>query len=250
MTAELIDRFPGAAIFAAGDASNDKGTPEEYHDCVSGSWGRFKDRIYPVPGNHDYQTSHAYGYFSYFGEAAGDPHTGYYSFNLGAWHIVMLNSECHEIGGCQPGSSEETWLKADLAAWPARCTLAVIHRPLFVSGASNNPQVRALWQDLYDAGAEIVISGHEHRYEHFIPVDPEGRSDPVRGIQEIMVGTGGAVLEDPKSGVLPSSVVIIPKEYGIIKLNLHPTSYAWQFIPVEDGDEPDVVADSGQGTCH
>jgi hypothetical protein len=249
-TAELIERFPGAAIFAAGDISNTKGTPEEYRDCVSRTWGRFIDRIHPAPGNHDYQTSQAYGYFGYFGEAAGDPRTGYYSFNLGAWHIVMLNSECYEIGGCQPGSAEETWLRADLAAWPAKCTLAVIHRPLFVSGAKGNPQVRALWQALYDANAEIVISGHEHRYEHLIPVDPEGRSDPQRGIQEIMVGTGGVVLEDPKSGVLPISVSIISGEHGIIKLDLHPASYEWQFIPVEDGDEPDVVSDSGQGSCH
>ena len=249
-TAQLIDRFPGAAIFTAGDTSNNTGTPAQYRDCVDKTWGRFKDRIYPDPGNHDYMTANAYGYFQYFGQAAGDPHGGYYSFNLGAWHIVMLNSECHEIGGCQPGSPQETWLKADLAAWPTKCSMAVMHRPLFVSGAPDNPQVRPLWQDLDDDDAELVISGHEHHYERFAPLDPNGRPDPDRGIREIIVATGGAILEDPKGPQIPNSEVIISGEYGIIKLTLHPTSYEWEFIPVQDGDEPGIKSDSGQGICH
>jgi hypothetical protein len=250
MTAELIERFPGAAIFTAGDTSNNTGTPAQYHDCVSLTWGKFKDRIHPAPGNHDYMTYNAYGYFGYFGEAAGDPKGGYYSFNLGAWHVVMLNSECHDIGGCRVGSPQETWLKADLAAWPSKCSMAVMHKPLYVSGAPNNLQVRPLWQALYAAGAEIVISGHEHHYERFIPFDPKGKPDPARGIQEIIVATGGAILETPKGSPLANSVMIISEEYGIIKLTLHPTSYEWEFIPVEDGDEPGIKTDSGHRDCH
>ena len=256
ITAAIIDRFPGVPIFTAGDTSNDSGTPEQYQDCVASTWGRFKDRIYPATGNHDYFTANAYGYFQYFGEAAGDPHGGYYSFNLGAWHIVMLNSECHEIGGCQPGSPEETWLKADLAAWPAKCTMAVMHKPLFVSGAPSNPQIRPLWQDLYNAGADLVISGHEHHYERFTPLTPQGKPDMATGIREIIVATGGAILEDPKGPQLSTSEMIISQEYGVIKLDLHPTGYAWQFIPEEedkdkdDQTEPPTKIDSGQGTCH
>jgi hypothetical protein len=128
--------------------------------------------------------------------------------------------------------------------------MAVMHRPLFVSGAPDNPQVRPLWQDLDDDDAELVISGHEHHYERFAPLDPNGRPDPDRGIREIIVATGGAILEDPKGPQIPNSEVIISGEYGIIKLNLHPTSYEWEFIPVQDGDEPGIKSDSGQGICH
>lgn len=250
MTAAVLDRFPQAAIFTAGDTSNNTGTPAQYRDCVDKTWGRFKDRIYPDPGNHDYMTANAYGYFQYFGQAAGDPHGGYYSFNLGAWHIIMLNSECHDIGGCQPGSPQETWLKADLAAWPTKCTMAVMHRPLFVSGAVDNPQVRPLWQDLYNAGAELVISGHEHHYERFAPLTPAGKPDPQNGIREIIVATGGAILEDPKGPQIANSEAIIAGEYGIIMLDLDPTSYAWQFIPAGPGDPSTLKADSGHETCH
>ncbi len=249
-TAALLDRFPDAAIFTAGDNSNNSGTPAQFRDCFAPTWGRFKNRIYPDSGNHDYYTANAYGYYQYFGQAAGDPHGGDYSFNLGAWHIIMLNSECHDIGGCQPGSPQETWLKADLAAWPAKCTMAVMHRPLFVSGAVPNPQVKPLWQDLYNAGVELVISGHEHHYERFAPQDPSGKLDPVNGIREIIVATGGAILEDPKGPQIANSEAIIAGEYGIIKLTLHPTSYEWQFIPVQLGDPATIKADSGQGTCH
>ena len=198
-------------------------------------------------GNHDYYTPLAEGYYNYFGAAAGDPTKGYYSFNLGAWHIVMLNSNCAQVGGCDAGSPQERWLKADLAAHPARCTLAVWHEPLFISGDKNADFTRPFWQDLYNAGAEIVVSGHQHQYERFAPQDAKGRLDLSRGLREFVVGTGGAILEPPlTNGIRRNSETIISQEHGVIQFNLYPTGYDWQFIPVNS----QAKGDTGQGECY
>ncbi len=246
---EIIEHLTGTPeveIFTAGDNSNDSGTLDEYK-CFEPDWGRFKDRIHPAVGNHDYFTPLAEGYYNYFGAAAGDPTKGYYSFNLGAWHIVMLNSNCPQVGGCNAGSPQESWLKTDLAAYPARCTLAVWHEPLFISGDDNATFMRSFWQDLYTAGAEIVVSGHQHQYERFAPQDTNGNLDPSRGLREFVVGTGGAILELPiTTGIRRNSEMLISQEHGVIEFTLHPTSYEWQFIPVDR----QAKADAGQGECH
>jgi len=233
-------------IFTAGDNSNDSGTLDEYK-CFEPDWGRFKERIHPAVGNHDYFTPLAEGYYNYFGAAAGDPTKGYYSFNLGAWHIVMLNSNCDQVGGCNAGSPQESWLEADLATYPARCTLAVWHEPLFISGDDNATFMRSFWQDLYDADAEIVVSGHQHQYERFAPQDTNGNLDLARGLREFVVGTGGGILElSVTTGIRRNSKILISQELGVIEFTLHPTSYEWQFIPVD----PHAKADAGQGDCH
>lgn len=242
----LFQRFPEAAIFAAGDSSNDSGTLEQYQECVAPAWRSIKARVHPAVGNHDYYTPGAEGYYDYFRAAAGDPNRGYYSYNLGAWHILVLNSNCHEVGGCKVGSPQETWLKADLAAYPTQCTLAYWHEPLFVTGLKGSVGLRPFWEDLYAAGAEIVVNGHEHHYERYAPQDPQGLLDPNRGMIEFIVGTGGAPLETPLGDPRVNSQVIIPQVHGVLKFNLRPGSYDWEFIPIDE----QAPTDSGSGLCH
>ena len=202
-----------------------------------------------APGNHDYGTPGAAGYFHYFGAAAGDPEKGYYSYDLGAWHIIVLNSNCAKVGGCQPGSPQEQWLRADLAAHPAACTLAYWHHPLFTSGThtrdSDLKQMRAFWQDLYETGADVVINGHDHDYERFAPQDPNGLRDAKRGIREFVAGTGGKDLGRFVTR-LPNSKVRSQTAFGVLKLTLHPTSYEWEFVPVHG----QTFTDSGHASCH
>jgi hypothetical protein len=161
-TAKLIDAIPGT-VFAAGDLAYQHGTYEEFVKCYGPTWGRFKARTRPTPGNHEYNGATAIGYFRYWDGRAGDPGKGYYSYDLGMWHIVVLNTNCgsKELGGCAEGSPEETWLKQELAAHPAACTLAYGHHALFSSGLlpkhAEHPELRALWQDLYDAHADLIL---------------------------------------------------------------------------------------------
>jgi hypothetical protein len=164
-TAALLDGLSGT-IATLGDHAYRSGTPQEFADCYDPSWGRHKDRTRPAPGNHDYETSGAAGYFDYFGAAAGEPGKGYYSYDLGTWHIVVLNSNCSQVGGCGEGTPQEQWLREDLAAHPATCTLAYWHHPLFSSGTEHggNESMQPVWQALYDAGADVVLAGHEHNY--------------------------------------------------------------------------------------
>ncbi len=210
------------------------------------TWGRYKARTHPAPGNHDYHTPGASGYFDYFGPAAGDRSKGYYSYDLGSWHIVVINSNCAAVGGCHAGSPQEQWLRADLAAHPTQCTLAYWHHPRFSSGAShgNNTEVQPLWQALYDAGAEVILNGHEHIYERFAPQTPTGAADAARGIRQFTVGTGGRSLQTPGSPA-PANVQDREKAFGVLKLTLHPTSYSWQFIA-----DTGAVLDSGTQACH
>ncbi len=246
-TAKLIEKIPGT-VFAAGDLAYPDGSDQQFADCYAPTWGRFKDRTRPAPGNHEYHRSGASGYARYFGALAGDPTKGYYSYDLGAWHILSLNSECEKVGGCDAASPQGQWLRQDLKQHSGRCTLAYFHKPLFSSGAShgNNPTMKPLWDALYASGADIVINGHDHHYERFAPQDPEGHADRQRGIREFVVGTGGKNTHRILTLPQPNSEVRNADTFGVLKLTLHPRSYDWEFVP-EAGK---TFTDSGSGSCH
>jgi hypothetical protein len=243
-TARLLDAISGV-VFAAGDNVYEKGTLTEYTACYGPTWGRHKARTRPVPGNHEYQTPRASGYYAYFGSRAGDPSKGYYSFDIGAWHAVMLNSNCSAIGGCGANSPQATWLRADLAAHPRTCTIAIWHHPRFSSAQSRPDGLTvALWQALYASGAEIVVSGHRHNYERFAPQTPSG-SPSAYGIRQFVVGTGGAALAS-FSTPMRNSQVRNSQTYGVLRLTLHATSYEYAFIPIAG----QTFRDSGSARCH
>lgn len=243
-TARLIEGIEGT-VFTAGDNAYPEGRATDFRDCYDPTWGPFKDRTRPAPGNHDWVTKDLKGYLDYFGTAAttdGDP---WYSYDLGTWHVVVLDSMCGETGGCGKGSDQGKWLAADLAASDARCTLAIWHHPRFSSGAHGNDDgVATFWQALYAAGADVVINGHDHDYERFKPQDPAGREDRVRGIREFVVGTGGAELR-PFEDAKRNSELRVAVSHGVLKLVLHADSYEWRFIPT-GGD----FSDSGSAHCH
>ena len=240
-TAQLIDNIPGT-VFTVGDNVYESGTSAEFNNCYDPTWGRFKNRTYPTVGNHEYSTAGASGYFNYFGAAAGDPTKGYYSFDLGGWHIIVLNSECAQVGGCNASSPQGQWLQADLAANPRACTLAIMHRPFF-SSTSRSLSMESFWTQLYQAGADIVLAGHQHNYERFAPQNPQGVADP-NGIREFVVGMGGRSLFN-FAGIAPNSEVRDNTTYGVLKLTLHPTSYDWEFVPVAG----QTFTDSGSAFC-
>ncbi len=244
-TAALLQGLEGT-VLVLGDEVYPDGTAQEFADCYAPSWGQFKFRTFPTPGNHEYKEDDAAGYFSYFGPVAGDPTKGYYSFDLGSWHIVSLNSYCQAIGGCNAGSPEELWLRADLAAHPSQCTLAFWHHPLFGSGSEGSTsRMKELWQALYDNRVDVVVNGHNHIYERFAPQDPNGVADPVSGITEFIAGTGGkdhAEIRTP----LPNSLVRDNTSFGVLRMVLKPGGYSWQFIPVAGA----TFTDSGEAACH
>jgi acid phosphatase type 7 len=246
-TARLIADMPSATVFTLGDDAYEDGTAAEFNHCYDPSWGRFKARTKPSVGNHEYQTPGASGYYNYFGAAAGDPSKGYYSYDLGGWHIISLNSMCGKVGGCGANSPMVTWLKDDLASNPTSCTLAYFHHPVFSSGSEhgNDPRMRPSWDALYEAGAEVVLNGHDHDYERFGPQTPEGEADPKRGIREFVVGTGGNSLY-AFLPAKPNSQVRNVDTYGVLKLTLHPGSYEWKFVPVAGK----TFTDSGSDSCH
>ena len=243
-TAKLLDRLEGT-IAALGDNAYESGTLHEYLDCYDPTWGRHRARTRPTVGNHEYGTPRAGAYFAYFCGMAGEPFKGWYSYDLGSWHVVVLNSNCSEIGGCGVGSEQEQWLRADLAEHPNKCTAAYWHHPRFSSGEhGNDSEMSAMWNDLYESGAEIVLSGHEHDYERFAPLDRNGGLDDARGIREFVVGTGGRGPRDFAS-IKPNSVTRQTGLLGVLSLTLRDGSYDWQFIR-EDGH----AADTGHGECH
>jgi hypothetical protein len=238
-TASLLDRQPGT-VFALGDNAYPSGREQDFRDCYAPSWGRHRSRTNPVPGNHEYETLGAAGYFAYFGSRAGTDDRGYYAYTLGAWRIIALNSEVP----ASAGSAQAAWLEAELAATRSACTAAYWHRPLVSSGPNgDNPQLIDLFRLLYDAGVEFVLSGHDHIYERFERLDPSGRPDS-RGTRQFIVGTGGAQLYTPQRVRLGSEVQ--GSEWGILRLDLAPGSYRWQFLPVAGGS----FQDSGFETCH
>ena len=234
-------------VFTLGDNAYPNGSATDYANCYDASWGRVKNRTMPTPGNHEYQTAGAAGYFGYFASAAGDPARGYYSYDLGAWHIVVLNSNsaCTTIS-CSATSAQVQWLKADLAANTKSCTLAYWHHPRFNSGAEhgNLTAVGPFWDALYAAGAEIVLNGHEHVYERFAPQTPNAVADP-NGIRQFTVGTGGAPLYSFGSTIQPNSERRDNTSMGVLKLTLKAGGYDWQFIAATGS-----FTDSGSGNCH
>jgi hypothetical protein len=245
-TALLLDNIPGT-VALLGDGAYPNGSDADYADCYHPTWGRHKARTLPSPGNHEYLTTGAAGYFNYFGAAAGDPSKGYYSFDLGAWHIIVINSNCSKVGGCWAGSAQEQWLRNDLAANPTACTLGYWHHPLFSSGPrGNNPALQPIWQALYDYDADVVLNGHDHNYQRFAPQDPNGQADAARGLREFVVGTGGDSHYVFPGAPLANTEVRDDTTYGVLKLTLQATSYTWEFVPVAGG----AFTDAGSGTCH
>ncbi len=244
-TARLLDRIAGT-VALLGDDAYESGSAEEFARCYGPSWGRQQARTRPAPGNHEYRTTGASGYFGYFGAAAGDPSKGYYSYELGRWHVVVLNSNC-SIVLCSSGSPQERWLRGDLSRHPARCTLAYWHHPRFSSGQhGDEPATGVFWRDLEAAGAEVVLNGHDHDYERFVPIDADGRPDPARGITEFVVGTGGKNHYRMTRPEPPTSAVRNDDTFGVLKLTLRATGYSWRFVPVAGA----TFTDSGSASCH
>ena len=252
-TSDLLVNAGLATVLVLGDSQYESASLSGLNNSYHPTWGRVKSITRPAAGNHEYKTTGAAGYFDYFngvGQAtgpAGDRSKGYYSFNVGTWHLIALNSTDHcTIISCAAGSAQETWLKADLAANPNYCTLAYWHDPRFNSGHDGNADEMApLFQALYNADADVVLGGHAHSYERFAPQNPSGALDNARGIRQFVVGTGGAFftsISTPK----PNSQVRQNNTYGVLKLTLHPTSYDWQFV--SESNKP--FTDSGTGQCH
>jgi acid phosphatase type 7 len=242
-TAALLDEIEGT-VFTIGDNSQNEGTHQQFRDCYEPSWGRHRWRTRPAVGNHDRGTPDAAGYFDYFGEAAGPWGRGYYSYTLGDWRIVVLDSNCELVGGCQRGSAQERWLRAELAANPAQCRVAIWHHPLFNSGeVGNHPHLRDIWQALMEARTDIVLAGHDHHYERFGRQDADGRADPT-GMRQFIVGTGGATFHRPGTRQ-PNSELYQPYLLGLLKLELLPNSYTWEFVPTREYD----FRDSGWEPC-
>ena len=245
-TARLLGRIPGT-VLTLGDNAYESGSEAEYADCYAPTWGHFENRTRPTPGNHEYHTPGAEGYFGYFGKVAGSPGEGYYSYDLGSWHLIALNSNCADVGGCYAASPQGRWLENDLAHDGQKCTLAYFHHPLFSAGeyAPGIPNVKPLWEMLYSAGADVVLNGHDHNYQRFAPQDPEGKSDPGRGIREFVVGTGGEshyAVERPIANLQTYN----DDTFGVLMITPHPSSYDWKFVPVAGK----TFADSGTASCH
>jgi hypothetical protein len=246
ITAALVDGLPGT-VAMLGDAAYERGSADQFARCYEPTWGRHKARTRPAVGNHEYGTPGASGYFDYFGPSAGAAGLGWYSYDLGAWHIVVLNSNCAEARGCQAGSDQESWLRADLTASDARCTLAYMHHPRFSSGNTHGGSgaVEPLWRALHDHGAEVVLAGHEHDYERFAPQTPTGQLDTKRGVRQFVVGTGGRPLRslgppDPHTEARQNTA------WGVLHLRLRDGSYDWRFV-AQPGSS---FADTGSTACH
>jgi len=239
-TARLLDRLDGT-IVALGDLAYRDGTLEQFQTCYGSTWGRHKHRTYPVPGNHEYRTYYGDPYYTYFGDNAGPKDLGYYSFDLGAWHIIALNSNIKS----GKKSKQMRWLRADLAKTKARCILAYWHHPLFSSGGNGNlPKMRHAYRTLYRAGASVVLAGHDHIYERFAPQDADGRLDVERGIRSFVIGTGGAPLGRQRR-TTENSEVVRTGAWGVLKLTLHDDRYDWDFVRVGDRGE----GDTGTANC-
>jgi acid phosphatase type 7 len=258
-TAEAISSQPPDAVLALGDLQYDCAGYSAFLQSYDLSWGSFRDITHPGPGNQEYNTSGGTdcstlhdGYFRYWADGVGaspaDPlgnGKGYYSVDVGAWHIISLNSNCSAVP-CEAGSAQERWLKDDLAAHPTACTLAFWHHPHFgPTSAYDASGSAAFWKDLYAAHADVILNGHAHLYERFAPQTPARQPDP-NGIREFIVGTGGERLSPIDSSHAPQSVVLDNHTFGVLRMTLHPASYDWQFVPVRGG----TFTDSGTGTCH
>lgn len=245
-TAEITDHIPNLkAVLPLGDNQYEKGNLEAFNQSYNPSWGKFNPIAYPVPGNHEYLSKGAQGYYQYFGKRAHHPGKGYYSYDLGNWHLIALNSNCEEVGGCGIDSPQEKWLRDDLKIHNNLCTLAYWHHPRFSSGShGDNPTTDAFWQDLYQAKTELVLVGHDHIYERFAPQNASGALDRDHGIREIVVGTGGKNhyrIEHLKD----NSQVQNADSYGVLKLILKKNKYSWQFLATSDS----TFKDQGENSC-
>ncbi|RPJ27481.1 MAG: DNRLRE domain-containing protein [Chloroflexi bacterium] len=236
LTAQLLDAIPGT-VFTTGDNVYNSGTSEQFANCYEPTWGRHKDRTRPVPGNHDYRTEGAAGYFQYFNNVPS-----YYAYDLGGWRIYALNSEID----VSETSEQVIWLQSDLAANPRQCVLAYWHQPRWSSGDNHGSdrKYQTVWQIFYEASAELVLNGHEHSYERFAPMNAAGEIDPL-GLREFVVGMGGRDHYDFGT-ILPASEVQDNTSYGVLKLVLRPTGYDWEFVPAAGS----TFTDSGSADCH
>lgn len=238
-TARLIDGIPGQVILP-GDLAYMRGSADDYRRCFDPEWGRFRSRWRPVPGNHEYETAGAAGYFSYFGAAAGPPGLGYYGFRAATWHVLMLNSNVPMTRG----SAQYDWAERELENNRTRCTAAVWHHPFATSGPNGlNGHVRDMWHLLKQKGAELVVSGHDHLYERFAPQDHDYRYT-LDGVRQFVAGTGGTPLYHPVTRA-PNTEAIV-EAHGALKLTLAPTTYDWEFIEASTGR----TIDRGSDVCH
>lgn len=253
-TARLLDDLflaPGGGrraggVFTLGDNVYPRGRATEFARCYEPTWGRHKARTRPAVGNHEYRSSGAVPYFEYFGAAAGEAGKGYYSYDIGQWHVVVLNTDCAHAGGCGPGSAQHRWLRDDLAAHPRPCTVAYGHHPRFSSGKHGaKKSMFPVFETLYEHGVELLLSGHDHHYERFAPQDPNGRLDPQRGVRQFIVGTGGRGHRRLRKR-RPHSEAADDTSFGVLKLTLGSSSYEWEFVPITG----DRFRDSGRGVCH
>jgi len=244
-TADLVAAAEPAVVLTLGDNQYEDATLEKFRQSYDRSWGRFRSLTRPSPGNHDFGGGRGAGYFAYFGPAAGRPGQGWYGFDAGSWHVVALNSNCAALGGCGPGTPQYEWLRPDLAASDARCTLAYWHHPRFSSGYhGDDPSVGPLWELLAEAKAEVVLSGHDHHYERFAPLAPDGDPDP-GGLRQFVVGTGGRSLYPtllPRKGSERRQSTV----FGVLVLTLSPDSYRWRFDSVAGVDS---FTDAGHDAC-
>lgn len=241
-TARLLDTLPGT-VFTAGDNDySDGAVPPPYGVCFDSTWGRHRARLRPAPGDDDRRggTLTLDDYFAYFG-AAGHPPTGSYSYDLGSWHIVVLNATP------SVDTAQLTWLRTDLTTHPTRCALAIAHRPRFSSGnTGSSPGMGTVFQILYDNGVELLISGNDHDYERFAPQAPDQTVDSAAGVVQLVVGTGGKSHGRINLPLVANSIAQNDDSYGVLRLVLHPTSYEWRFIPVPGR----TFSDAGQRSCH
>lgn len=250
-TADLLDQVvgehPEAVVFTTGDNVYPGGAYDEFIECYEPSWGRHKERTRPAVGNHEFKQTKAGGYHRYWGERGGPFDEYFYSYDVGGWHVVVLNSECHRVG-CEFDSDDGTqveWLAADLEASAAECTIAIWHHPRWSSGRyGSTAEYQTFWEVLYEAGAEIVLNGHEHLYERFAPLRPDGTIDRERGIRQFTVGTGGANLRGFEE--IEATSRVRGSEHGVLKLTLHAEGYEWEFLAVDGA----TFTDAGTGSCH
>jgi acid phosphatase type 7 len=237
--AQLMERL-GGDLLLAGDLAYDRGTPDEFRRCFDPAFGRFRTRFWAAPGNHDYLTPGATGYFGYFGDRAGADRTGYYALRLASWHVLMLNSNV----AMGRGSPQIEWVRQELASSSARCTLAVWHHPFDSSGPNGpHPEQRDLWELLHARGVDVVVSGHDHLYERHAPMDANQRSDPARGIRLFISGGGGAPSYQRARAAIRSELMI--STHGLLRLKLEPALYEWEYLAPNG-----TVLDRGLNVCH
>jgi hypothetical protein len=245
-TRRLLTNIHADVVLALGDTQYEDGKAWKYRRSYALSWGHLRGRTRPAIGNHEYgASSTGKGYFSYFGARAGRAGRGWYSYNVGAWHMIALNSNCSKVG-CGHGTRQHRWLKKDLALHRTSCTLAYWHHPRYSSGPhGNDPDMEPFWKVLYRRGAEVILNGHDHLYERFAPMRPSGRRDWRHGLRQFTIGTGGSGLY-PVATVRPNSVARWDRSFGVLRMELRPRSYVWRFFTVGGS----TFNDRGDGRCH